>query len=79
MGEAVLERCADVAEIRMSMPNKHHFLQDLSGFGLDNPLDGSGAVVYHADDRPYGLIEGTVLRDDIPPADVAWQGPPGFC
>src|SRR3954449_10520684 len=59
MGEAALERCADVAEIRMSMPNKHHFMQDLSAFGLDNAVDGSGAVVYHADDRPYGLIEGT--------------------
>src|SRR3954468_795456 len=79
MGEAVLERCADVAEIRMSMPNRHHFLQDLSAFGLDNPVDGSGAVVYHADDRPYGLIEGTVLRDDVPPAEIAWQGTPGFC
>jgi urate oxidase len=74
MGEAVLERVADVAEVRMSMPNKHHFLQDLSAFGLDNP-----DVVYHADDRPYGLIEGTVLRDDVPAADVAWQGTPGFC
>jgi len=74
MGQAVLERCAEVAEIRMSMPNKHHFLQDLSAFGLDNPN-----VVYHADDRPYGLIEGTVLRDDVPPAEVAWQGTPGFC
>ena len=39
----------------------------------------TGAVVYHADDRPYGLIEGTVLRDDVPPAEVAWQGTPGFC
>jgi urate oxidase len=74
MGEAVLERHPDVAEIRISMPNKHHFLQDLSAYGLDNP-----DVVYHADDRPYGLIEGTVLRDDVPPADVAWQGTPGFC
>jgi urate oxidase len=79
MGEAVLERYPDVAEIRMSMPNKHHFLQDLSAFGLDNSLDGDGAVVYHADDRPYGLIEGTVLRDDVPPAEVAWQSTPGFC
>jgi urate oxidase len=61
------------------MPNRHHFLQDLSAFGLDNSLDGEGAVVYHADDRPYGLIEGTVLRDDVPPADAAWQGTPGFC
>src|SRR3954471_13139381 len=79
MGEAVLERCPDVAEIRMSMPNKHHFLQDLSAFGLDNPVEGSGAVVYHADDRPYGLIEGSVQRDDTVPADVAWEGTPGFC
>jgi urate oxidase len=79
MGEAVLERCADVAEIRMSMPNKHHFLQDLSAFGLDNTPDGRGPMVYHADDRPYGLIEGAVLRDDVPPADIAWQGTPGFC
>lgn len=74
MGEAVLERFPDVAEIRLSMPNKHHFLQDLSAFGLDNP-----DVVYHADDRPYGLIEGAVVRDDVPPAPAAWQGTPGFC
>jgi urate oxidase len=74
MGQAVLAQHPDVAEIRMSMPNKHHFLQDLSAFGLDNP-----DVVYHADDRPYGLIEGTILRDDVAPAEVAWQGTPGFC
>jgi urate oxidase len=74
MGEAVLERFAEVAEVRLSMPNKHHFLQDLSAFGLDNP-----DVVYHADDRPYGLIEGAVLRDDAAPAEVAWLGTPGFC
>jgi urate oxidase len=79
MGAAVLEQVAEVAEIRMSMPNRHHFLQDLSAFGLDNTLDGKGAAVYHADDRPYGLIEGTVLRDDVPPAEIAWQGTPGFC
>ncbi len=74
MGSAVLARSPDVAEIRMSMPNRHHFLQDLSAYGLDNP-----DVVYHADDRPYGLIEGSVLRDDVPPAEVAWLGTPGFC
>jgi len=79
MGEAVLEQHPDVAEVRFSMPNKHHFLQDLSAFGLSNDLDGPGAVVYHADDRPYGLIEGTVLRDDVPAAPAAWQGTPGFC
>ena len=56
------------------MPNKHHFLQDLTPFGLDNPK-----VVYHAADRPYGLIEGTVRRDDVPAAEAAWAGTPGFC
>ncbi|MCW2509047.1 MAG: uox [Modestobacter sp.] len=79
MGEAVLEQHPAVAEVRFSMPNKHHFLQDLSAFGLENSLDGPGAVVYHADDRPYGLIEGTVLRDDVPAAPAAWLGTPGFC
>jgi urate oxidase len=79
MGEAVLEQFPDVAEIRMSMPNRHHFLQDLSAYGLDNVPDGAGPVVYHASDRPYGLIEGTVLRDDAAPAEVAWLGTPGFC
>jgi urate oxidase len=74
MGEAVLEQFPGIAEIRMSMPNKHHFLQDLSAYGLDNP-----DVVYHADDRPYGLIEGAVVRDDAPPAPAAWVGTPGFC
>jgi len=74
MGEAVLERFGEVAEVRLSMPNKHHFLQDLSAYGLDNP-----DVVYHADDRPYGLIEAVVERDDVPPAEIAWLGTPGFC
>jgi urate oxidase len=74
MGRAVLDQHPDVAEIRLSMPNKHHFLQDLSAFGLDNP-----DLVYHADDRPYGLIEGSVLRDDLAPAPAAWEGVAGFC
>jgi urate oxidase len=72
MGEAVLSGHPELAEIRLSMPNRHHFLQDLSPFGLDNPK-----VVYHADDRPYGLIQGTVQRDDAPPAGAAWEGTPG--
>lgn len=70
MGEALLEACSDVAEARLSMPNLHHFLVDLSGVGLDNPN-----TVFHADDRPYGLIEGVVERPGAPPAATAWQGP----
>ena len=74
MGEAVLDRHPGIAEIRLSLPNRHHFLLDLSPFGLDNPK-----VVYRAEDRPYGLIEGTVRRDGLPDAGAAWAGTPGFC
>jgi urate oxidase len=70
MGEAVLEASPEVAEVRLSMPNLHHFLVDLAGVGLDNPN-----LVFHADDRPYGLIEGVVERPGAPPAGSAWQGP----
>lgn len=67
MGTAVLDGDAELAEIRLSLPNKHHFLVDLTPFGLDNPDE-----VYVATDRPYGLIEGTATRDDAVPAPDAW-------
>ncbi|CAO5187300.1 Uricase [Frankia sp. AiPs1] len=74
MGEAALAAVEEVAEIRMSMPNKHHFLVDLTPFGLDNP-----DAVYQVPDRPYGLIEAAVLRDDAPDPGPSWQAVPGFC
>jgi urate oxidase len=67
MGEAVLKERPEVAEIRMSMPNKHHFVVDMSPFGVANENE-----VFHAADRPYGLIEGTVTRDDAPEPGLAW-------
>lgn len=67
MGEAVLEARPELAEIRLSMPNKHHFAVDLSPFGLTNDNE-----VFYAADRPYGLIEGTVIRDDAPEPGLAW-------
>lgn len=68
MGRAVLTAHPDIAEIRLSAPNKHHFLYDLSPFGLQNNNE-----VFNADDRPYGLIQATVTRDDAPPAGPAWD------
>ncbi|GIG55237.1 factor-independent urate hydroxylase [Demequina activiva] len=68
MGRAVLEQFEDVVEVRMSAPNKHHFLYDLGRFGIDNDNE-----VFHADDRPYGLIQASVIRDDAPDAGSAWQ------
>jgi urate oxidase len=68
MGKAVLERYPQLAEVRLSAPNKHHFVYDLSPFGLDNPNE-----VFHADDRPYGLIQATVTRSDAPAPGPAWD------
>ncbi|HEV7906733.1 MAG TPA: urate oxidase, partial [Pseudonocardiaceae bacterium] len=73
MAEAVLQERPEVAEVRLSMPNKHHFLVDLSPFGLENDNE-----VYYAADRPYGLIEGSVLRDDAEDAGLAWHTLPAF-
>ncbi|MDT5338627.1 MAG: urate oxidase [Mycobacterium sp.] len=73
MGRAVLETYPVIAEIRLSAPNKHHFVYDLSPFGLANDKE-----VFNADDRPYGLIQATVTRDDAPPAGAAWDAFTGW-
>jgi len=73
MGSAVLRERTDVAEIRLSAPNRHHFLVDLAPFGLAN--DGE---VFYAADRPYGLIQCCVERDDAPDPGTAWHGPGAF-
>jgi len=67
MGKAVLEAHPEIGEIRFSMPNSHHFVVDLSPFGLDNPNE-----VFYAADRPYGLIEATVTREGLSPAPEVW-------
>jgi urate oxidase len=58
MGAALLEKCDDVREVSMRMPNKHHVAVDLSPFGIDNDR-----AVFVATDRPFGVIEGTVTRE----------------
>ncbi len=73
MGKGALEAVPEIAEIRLSMPNKHHFLVDMTKWDLDNPNQ-----VFYAADRPYGLIEASVLRDDAPPAGSAWEGIAAF-
>ncbi|MEV5001276.1 factor-independent urate hydroxylase [Nocardioides sp. LML1-1-1.1] len=69
MGEAALDACPEAVEIRISCPNKHHFLVDLTPFGLDNPGE-----VFVAADRPYGLISATISRAGVPAAPQAWAG-----
>ncbi|MDL5204580.1 factor-independent urate hydroxylase [Streptomyces sp. ALI-76-A] len=65
MGARIIDHRDEIDEVRFSLPNKHHFLVDLEPFGLKNATD-DGAV-YLAADRPYGLIEATVLRDGCEP------------
>jgi urate oxidase len=69
MGQAVLAATPEVLEIRMSLPNRHHFLVDLTPFQLENPNE-----IYFPADRPYGLIEGSVRREGVPADPQAWAG-----
>jgi urate oxidase len=68
MGSRVIADVPEICEVRLTLPNKHHFLIDLSPFGQQNDNE-----VYYAADRPYGLIEGTVLADDAPDPGPAWD------
>lgn len=58
MGEAALDRCAEIDEIRLVLPNRHHLLVDLTPFGLDNPNE-----IFVATREPYGRIEAVIARD----------------
>ena len=68
IGERVIESVPGICEVRLALPNKHHYLVDLAPFGLANDRE-----VYYPGDRPYGLIEGTVLADDAPENPLAWS------
>lgn len=59
MGRGVLEAHPEVASVELVAPNIHHVAADLSPFGLENPGE-----VFHVTDRPYGLIEVTMERED---------------
>jgi urate oxidase len=68
IGTKIIESVPEICEVRLTLPNKHHFPVDLEPFGLTNDNE-----VYYAADRPYGLIEGTVLADDAPDPGIAWS------
>lgn len=60
MAKAMLERHAEIEEVRMVLPNLHHWTVDLSTFGLANDRQ-----VYISTTEPHGLIEATVGRSEI--------------
>jgi urate oxidase len=67
IGERIITEVPAICEVRLRLPNKHHFLVDLQPFGMTNDNE-----VYYAADRPYGLIEGQVLADDASEHPLAW-------
>ena len=59
MARAILERHEAIEEVRMVLPNLHHWLVDLAPFGMTNEGE-----VYISTTEPHGLIEATVRRSD---------------
>ncbi len=57
LGQAVLERCPEVVEVNLVMPNKHYIPFDLQRFGMENQNE-----IFVPTEEPFGRIEGTVRR-----------------
>ncbi len=60
MAKAMLERHEELDEVRMVLPNLHHWTVDLAQFGIDNDR-----TVYVSTTEPHGLIEATVRRSEV--------------
>ena len=59
MARAILERHEEITQIRMVLPNLHHWLVDLWPFGLENDRE-----IFTPTTEPHGLIEATVRRGE---------------
>jgi len=57
MAESALEAAMEIDDIKITMPNKHCLLVDLSRFGQDNPNE-----IFVPTDEPFGYIEARVQR-----------------
>jgi urate oxidase len=57
MAKGALEAVSELAEVHLSMPNKHCNLVDLAPFGQDNPNQ-----IFVPTDEPHGSIEASVRR-----------------
>jgi urate oxidase len=57
MAQSALEEVLEIDEIKITMPNKHCLLVDLSRFGQDNPNE-----IFVPTDEPHGYIEARVRR-----------------
>ena len=57
MARAVLDGIADVADIHLVMPNRHHLPVDLTPYGLENRNE-----IFVATEEPHGVIQATLRR-----------------
>ncbi len=57
MGKSALAAVPEIVRIKLSMPNLHHLLADLTPFGQDNPNH-----IFIPIDEPHGHIEATIER-----------------
>jgi len=58
MGLAALNRCPEISDVNLVMPNLHCLLIDLKPFGRTNPN-----TLFVPTDAPHGLIEATIERE----------------
>jgi urate oxidase len=58
MGLAALNRCPEISDVNLVMPNLHCLLIDLKPFGRTNPN-----TLFVPTDAPHGLIEATIARE----------------
>ena len=57
LGKAILEAEPTIDVDRFALPNLHHWMADLSPFGIDNDRQ-----IFVSTTDPHGLIEATVRR-----------------
>jgi urate oxidase len=58
MGLAALNRCPEISDVNLVMPNLHCLIVDLKPFGRTNPN-----TLFVPTDAPHGLIEATIARE----------------
>jgi urate oxidase len=73
MASGVIDTRSEIAEVRLSLPNRHHFVVDLEPFGLTNDNE-----IFRVEDRPYGLIEASIVAPGAPDPGPAWDPYPLF-
>jgi len=62
LADAALAACDTIADIHITLPNRHCLFVDLTSFGLTN--DGE---IFMPTDAPFGVIEARVARPDRAP------------